>query len=313
MFNGYDKRVLITGSTGMVGGNIASFARKVGWSVFTPTRAELDLTDSSSVTHYLAKTGIESIIHCAAKVGGIAANIAAPANFIIENIRIDSSIISSARTLGIPDFIYFASSCIYPRSTSQPMRVDQLLTSTLEPTNESYALAKLVGAKSVAAVAIQDELNWRVLIPSNLYGPRDNFNESSSHLVPAVIQKIYRAILNKEKSVQIWGNGETRREFTFVEDVANFVVSNFYNVSKWPLLMNIGYGKDFSVNEYYRVIASALSFTGTFLHDLSKPVGMTQKLLDSEISKEYGWMPQTDLESGINLTLSWFKENVAHG
>lgn len=313
MFNGYDKRVLITGSAGMVGGNIAYVARKVGWSVFTPTRAELDLTDSNSVTHYLVKTGIESIIHCAAKVGGIAANIASPANFIIENIRIDSSIISSARTLGISDFIYFASSCIYPRSTSQPMRVDQLLTSTLEPTNESYALAKLVGAKSVAAVAIQDELNWRVLIPSNLYGPHDNFNESSSHLVPAVIQKIYRAILNREKSVQIWGNGEVRREFTFVEDVANFVVRNFHNVSKWPLLMNIGYGKDYSVNEYYRVIARALSFTGTFLHDLSKPVGMTQKLLDSEISKEYGWMPQTDLESGINLTLSWFKENVANG
>ena len=313
MSYGDKKRVLITGATGMVGGNIASLAQEAGWKIFMPTRKELDLRNSEFVLKYLAERRINSIIHCAAKVGGIAANIAAPADFVLENTRIDSAIINSARALEIPDLIYFASSCMYPRDTSQPMKIEQILTSALEPTNEGYALSKIVGAKSVAAVAEQDHLNWRVLIPSNLYGPRDNFNENTSHLVPAVIRKIHRAIYNEEKTVQVWGDGEARREFTFVEDVADFIINHFHDLRRWPLMMNIGFGRDFSINDYYTEIARTLSFSGTFVHDLSKPVGMRRKLLDSGVAKDYGWRPQTTLESGIRTTVKWFKENVANG
>lgn len=312
MLHGESKRVLITGSNGMVGGNIAFLARESGWRIFTPSKTELNLRQSEKVLDYLAEKRIDSIIHCAAKVGGIAANVGSPADFIIENTQIDSSIISSARALGIQDFIYLASSCLYPRITSQPMKVDQILTSELEPTNEGYALAKIIGAKSVAAVALQDRLNWRVLIPSNLYGPRDKFDEGTSHLVPAVIRKIHRAILNNVESVEIWGNGEAKREFTFVGDIAQFIVNRFHELGKWPLLMNIGNGSDFSVNHYYNAVAKTLSYSGTFVHDMTKPVGMSQKLLDSSIAKEFGWEPKVNLETGLEITVRWYKENFAN-
>jgi len=307
-----NKRVFISGSRGMVGGNIVAYARKSGWQIFAPSRDELELQDTSAVARYLKETEIEAVIHCAARVGGIAANVAAPADFIIDNIKIDSSIISSARELEIEEFIYFASSCMYPRNTTQPMKEDQILTSTLEPTNEGYALSKIVGAKAVAAIAVQDGLNWRVLIPSNLYGPGDNFDKDTSHLVPSVIQKISSAISANQSSVEIWGNGEAKREFTYVGDVAEFVIENIHNLNLWPLMMNLGYGEDFSVNTYYKEIADALSFSGTFFHNLSKPVGMEQKLLDSSIAKENGWRPKTSLDSGIEKTIKWFQENISN-
>lgn len=312
MQNPANKKVLITGSRGMVGGNVADYARQSGWNILTPSKNELDLRDSNSVANFLADRKIDAIIHCAAKVGGIAANISAPADFIVENIKIDSSIISSARALGITDLIYFASSCMYPRDTTQPMKVEQILSSALEPTNESYALSKIVGTKSVNAIAAQDRLNWRVLIPSNLYGPRDNFDAEKSHLVPAVIRKTHDAIRNNLDTIEIWGDGKARREFTYVGDVAKFVVENFHNLQEWPLTMNIGNGHDFSINDYYRTIGRAMSFSGNFVHDSSRPVGMKQKLLDSTIAKAHGWNPQTDLESGVQKTITWYMESVVN-
>ena len=306
------QRTLITGSGGMVGGTIASFARENSWDIFSPNSKELDLRDSKSTFEYLSDNKIDSVIHCAAKVGGIAANINAPADFILDNLRIDSSLASAARTLQIRNYLYFGSSCMYPKITEQPMEVHQILSSPLEPTNEGYALSKISGAKTVTSVALQDGLNWKVLIPSNLYGPRDNFDLKTSHLIPAVIRKIYNAIKFEQKTIEIWGDGQARREFTFVGDVAQFVISEFHNLHQWPEILNLGYGLDYSINDYYKLIAQHFGYQGTFKHDLSKPVGMARKLMDSSVARMYGWNPATDLEQGIKITTEWFLENIEH-
>jgi GDP-L-fucose synthase len=303
-------KVLITGGGGMVGGNIADHARKSGWQVFTPSSADLDLRDVSLTLEYLKDQGIGSIIHCAARVGGIAANIAAPADFILNNLQIDSSIISSARKLKVQKFIYFGSSCMYPRDISQPMGEEKIMSAPLEPTNEGYALAKIAGAKSVESVAKQDSLDWKVLIPSNLYGPRDNFDEFTSHLIPAVIRKIAKAKTDNTSSIEIWGDGQARREFTYVSDVADFIVKNFGSITDWPGMMNIGFGTDHSIDEYYGAIGKELGFKGSFTHNLEKPVGMKRKLMDSAVAKRYGWNPQTDLQTGIAKTVAWYLESL---
>ena len=293
----------------MVGGNIAERARAAGWQVLAPSSKELDLRNELITYEYLKDKEVGSIIHCAARVGGIAANIAAPADFILTNLKIDSSIISAARQLKIKKFVYFGSSCMYPKDLSQPMREHQIMSAPLEPTNEGYALAKIAGAKSVESVGKQDLLDWKVVIPSNLYGPRDNFNAFTSHLVPAVIGKILDAKTNGDLNIEIWGDGKARREFTYVGDIADFIVDNFAFVQDWPSIMNIGYGTDHSIDDYYSVIGKELNFEGTFTHNLEKPVGMRQKLMDSSIAKRYGWNPQTDLRAGISHTINWYLEN----
>jgi GDP-L-fucose synthase len=303
-------KVLITGGGGMVGGNIAEHARKSGWQVFIPSSADLDLRNASLALEYLKDQEIESIIHCAARVGGIAANIAAPADFILNNLQIDSSIISSARKQKVQKLIYFGSSCMYPRDISQPMGEEKIMSAPLEPTNEGYALAKIAGAKSVESVAKQDSLAWKVLIPSNLYGPRDNFDEFTSHLIPAVIGKIAKAKTENISDIEIWGDGQARREFTYVGDVADFIVKNFDSVKDWPGMMNIGFGTDHSIYDYYSAIGKELDFNGTFTHNLEKPVGMKQKLMDSAVAKRYGWNPQTDLQTGIAKTVTWYLESL---
>jgi len=302
-------RVLLTGAGGMVGGNIAERARNAGWQVFAPNSKELDLRDAEKTFEYLSDQRIDSIVHCAARVGGIAANIATPADFILNNLQIDSSIISAARKLKAKKFIYFGSSCMYPRNISQPMSEDKIMSSALEPTNEGYALAKIAGAKMVESVAKQDSLDWKVLIPSNLYGPKDNFDKLTSHLVPAVIRKVAEAKADGTSSIEIWGDGQARREFTYVSDVADFVVDNFEVLQHWPAIMNIGYGTDHSIDDYYNAIANELSYQGAFTHNLEKPVGMKLKLMDSSIAKRYGWNPQTDLQTGIAQTINWYLEN----
>ena len=309
MINHDRTTVLVTGGGGMVGGNIAERARAAGWQVLAPSSKELDLRNELITYEYLKDKEVGSIIHCAARVGGIAANIAAPADFILTNLKIDSSIISAARQLKIKKFVYFGSSCMYPKDLSQPMREHQIMSAPLEPTNEGYALAKIAGAKSVESVGKQDLLDWKVVIPSNLYGPRDNFNAFTSHLVPAVIGKILDAKTNGDLNIEIWGDGKARREFTYVGDIADFIVDNFAFVQDWPSIMNIGYGTDHSIDDYYSVIGKELNFEGTFTHNLEKPVGMRQKLMDSSIAKRYGWNPQTDLRAGISHTINWYLEN----
>jgi GDP-L-fucose synthase len=301
------ENVLITGATGMLGSSLKELAINRAWSVVTPTRSELDLTDQSSTSDYLRDYSIKTVIHCAAKVGGIQANIDFPADFILENTQIDNSIINAARIHKVSKLIYFGSSCMYPKLTVQPMAENMILSGELEPTNEGYALAKIVAAKAVKAVAAQDNLNWRVLIPSNLYGPKDNFNLNSSHLIPAAIRKVSAALRNNESSIEIWGTGNARREFTYVYDVAEFVLENLENCHSWDYWMNIGIGRDYSINEYYKIVARILGYAGEFTNNLTKPEGMFQKLMDSSIAKKHGWDPKTNLNDGLERTINWFQ------
>ena len=291
----------------MLGSAILKESEKRNWDIYAPRRSELNLTNSKETTDYIKDNKINSVIHCAAKVGGIEANIKSPADFIISNLQIDNTLLSISRMLKVENLLYFGSSCMYPREIRQPMIESDILSGKLEPTNEGYALAKIAASKAVQAVASQDGLNWRVLVPSNLYGPGDNFDPKSSHLIPAVIRKMIEAVENQVEEVEIWGDGLSRREFTYVQDLASFVVSNFENMKNWNQIMNVGIGIDYSVNEYYQLIGNLIGYKGRFKNDLSKPSGMPQKLMDSSLAKSKGWNPETDITSGLDRTIKWYK------
>ena len=302
---GSELSILITGSGGMLGGSILAEAEHSGLSVLHPLRVELDLRDKAKIENYIDDHDIETVIHCAARVGGISANIESPADFILENLLIDSNLLTIAREKKVKTLVYFGSSCMYPRDFPQPLREIDILGGPLETTNESYALAKISAARVVTSTAIQDGLSWRVLIPSNLYGPRDNFNPSSSHLVASIINKAIEAKLNKLSEIEIWGDGNARREFTFVGDVAKFVIDNLDTISSWSLMMNIGVGVDYSVREYYEKVCENLNLSVRFTFDKSKPAGMRQKLMSSALAQKIGWNPATQIDEGLQKTISW--------
>jgi GDP-L-fucose synthase len=253
------------------------------------------------------------IIHCAARVGGISANIEKPADYILENLVIDSNLLSIARAQKIQKLIYFGSSCMYPRDFRQPLVESDILAGPLEPTNESYALAKISAARVITATALQDGLAWRVLIPSNLYGPRDNFDSASSHLVASIISKALKAKELGLPELEIWGDGKARREFTYVADLADFVIRNLDKISDWDLMMNIGVDEDHSIDEYYELVCRILGLDITLTYNLSKPVGMWQKLMDSSNARKYGWSPSTNLEEGLSKTIAWKNAESQNG
>jgi GDP-L-fucose synthase len=190
------------------------------------------------------------------------------------------------------------------------MAEEDILSGNLEPTNEGYALAKIVSAKAIESVVLQDGLKWRILIPSNLYGPRDNFDLATCHLVPAIINKVWFAVQNNLDSVEIWGSGLARREFTYVQDVAEFLVENLSNIENWETIMNIGYGKDYSINEYYEIVGKLLGYSGRFVNLNDKPEGMKLKLMDSTKATQHGWKPKFDLEKGLERTIEWYQSQI---
>ena len=290
----------------MLGSHIRKLAIQNSLRIFIPDREELNLTDISEISDFLLKKKITTIIHCAAQVGGIQKNIEDPVGFLSNNLKIDLSLIWAAEHCKIHELIYFGSSCMYPRNCDQPMKINQILTGELEPTNESYALAKIVGSQLVAKMGINLGYVWRVLILSNLYGPNDNFSETSSHLIAAIIRKLSIAKSLGLEEVEIWGSGDTRREFTYVEDVANFVIDEIVNMTNWPLMMNIGHGQDYSVFEFYKMVADQFGYTGKFKFDPTKPTGMHQKLLDSTVAQNFNWKPKTNILQGIEKTIEWY-------
>jgi len=302
--------ILVTGTTGMLGSHIKSALKNRNIRALTSSRSELDLMDSKKTFEYFKKNQIGTIIHCAARVGGIAANIEFPADFIEDNLQVDTSLISNARKLKIPNLIYFGSSCMYPKNIDKPIKENSILSGPLEPTNEGYALAKITAARYIQAVSVQDKLNWRVLIPSNLYGPNDNFDSTNGHLIPAVISKIYKAKLKNEKIIEIWGDGKSRREFTYVGDVASFISENLNSIESWPILMNIGIGQDYTIDEYYKIIAQKLNYYGSFVYDLGKPSGIQRKLMDSSVARKFGWNPRVGIVEGVDITVGWFLERL---
>lgn len=303
--------VLLTGSNGMLGSSILRQFRNKDFLVLSPPSNELDLRDSIATLSYIKSNKVDTIIHCAAKVGGISANIKQPADFILTNLQIDTSLLSAARKQKVRRLIYFGSSCMYPRNSNQPMTENSILSGLLEPTNQGYAIAKISATEVIKSVQIQDSLNWRVLVLSNLYGPRDNFDPQSSHLIAAIIAKIHDAKKNSLKKVEIWGSGNSRREFTFVDDVAEFITSHIGNLEEWSPVMNLGSGIDYSINYFYELVSELMEYKGEFFHDLTKPDGMPRKLMDSSLAERHGWQPKTNLKLGLEKSIAWFESEVA--
>lgn len=306
-------KLLITGANGMLGRSLVNHAQLVGHEIYSPTRNELDLSNRDATLLYLKKHQPEAIIHTAARVGGISANIQNPLPFLTENIQIDSNLLMAARNTKVSNLIYIGSSCMYPKNLSHPMKENEILTGELEPTNEAYALAKIVGSKIAQLTHEIDSLNWRTVVLSNLYGPHDHFEADRSHVLAAIIAKTFAAKTSQAKSIEMWGDGTARREFTFVEDVANFLIQSLTNLKMLPSIMNLGTGVDFSIRDYYTFVMSELDFKGELIADLSKPTGMRQKLMDNSLARTYGWKPTTDIHAGIKKTINWYGQSLNTG
>jgi len=273
-------KILITGSRGMVGRNIAEFSKAKDYILLTPSSKELNLLDRISVDDYIKENEPDIVIHCAGVVGGIQANIANPVKFLVDNTQMGLNIIMASQEAGIKNFINMSSSCMYPREAINPLGEELILKGELEPTNEGYALAKITSTRLCEYINKEDDsFQYKTVIPCNLYGKYDKFDSKHSHMLPAVIQKVHEA---KEANVDsdIWGSGKARREFMYAEDLADFIYYALENFDKMPQNINVGLGHDYTINEYYQAIAKVVGYKGKFIHDLTKPIGMKQKLLN---------------------------------
>jgi GDP-L-fucose synthase len=301
-----NENLLITGAAGMLGSTFVKYFTDSNRVLFTPTSKELDLRDRSATHAYFCKNKITEVVHCAARVGGISANIQFPLDYILENLLIDSSVIDAAAKNSVKKFLYVGSSCMYPKDHDGLLSEEDILSGKLEPTNEGYALAKLSAAHAVVAAGSQYKVDWKVIIPSNLYGPGDSLDLAKSHLIPSIIMKLLDAKWNHSHEVEIWGDGTAKREFTFVEDVAHFVAANWELIDTWPDFMNVGIGMDRSVQEYYEMVAKEVGYKGCFKFNTDKPTGMKRKLMNSSRARQYGWNPQTSYHEGIKRTVAWY-------
>lgn len=297
-------RIWITGGGGMLGAAVRRAAQLRGRDeLLAPRSAQLDLRDRSAVRAFLASERIDMVIHAAARVGGIAANMADMSGFLTDNLEINLNLIAECATAGVSKLLNIGSSCMYPRDYRQPLVESDLLAAPLEPTNEGYALAKIVAARHCDYLAAQRGLSYRTIIPCNLYGPGDNFSPAHGHLIASIICKIDEAMRKGAESVEIWGDGSARREFLFTEDLAEWIVMQaIEKIDALPQYLNTGFGSDHSVLDYYRIAAKVMGFTGEFRYELDRPVGMRQKLIDSCRASDFGWVPATSLENGLAQT-----------
>jgi GDP-L-fucose synthase len=302
-----DSKIYIAGHRGLAGSAIHRRLIECGYSnLILRTRAELDLTDQPSVRAFFAKEKPEYVFLAAAKVGGIQANATRPAEFIYENLAIEINVIDSAWRAGVAKLAFLGSSCIYPRLAPQPMKEDALLTGLLEPTNEWYAIAKIAGIKMVQGYRKQYGFNGISLMPTNLYGPGDNFDPESSHVLAALIRKFHEARANSAPEVVVWGTGGPRREFLHVNDLAEAAVllMDEYNSAE---IINVGAGEDIAIRELAELIAEVTDYRGRLRFDPSKPDGPPRKLLDVSRLQALGWRPKISLRDGIASTYGWYQ------
>ena len=300
---------MVTGGSGLLGSSLLRILSKKSIPILSPNSDELDLTDHRATINYLIENQTDLVIHCAARVGGISANIKNPYPFLRDNLKIDLNVIEACKDLKIENFLYMGSSCMYPSNINRPMTEEDLMTGPLEETNKSYALAKLCGAQLVENVAKSSGLAWRTLILSNLYGPKDHFDSERSHLVAAIINKVYEAKINKKEYLEMWGTGEARREFTYVDDVADFISNNLERISKFPYLMNLGAGVDYSVSDYYSFVLAAFNYECLINPRPDLPSGMMRKLMNVEKAKNLGWNPKVGIQNGLERTKSFYLES----
>jgi GDP-L-fucose synthase len=303
------RRVFVAGHRGMVGSALMRRLAQEDCEILTAGRETLDLRNQAAVDRWFAETGPEAVFLPAARVGGIHENAAYPAEFIYDNLAISTNVIEAARRSGVAKLMFFGSSCIYPRLAPQPMPESCLLTSALEPTNEWYAIAKIAGLKLCQAYRQQYGCDFVSVMPTNLYGPNDNFDLLSSHVLAALIAKTDAAVRQRRDAVEIWGSGQPRREFLHVDDLADAAVFLFKNWSdaEW---INIGTSEDLAIAELAQLIADAIGFRGDFVYDPSKPDGAPRKLLDVSKLAASGWQPRIELATGIRQTHEWYRQHV---
>ncbi len=304
-------KVFVAGHTGLVGSSLIRTIPQ-GYELVTATRLELDLTDFNQVQNFLSGQNIDAIILAAAKVGGIGANSTQQKEFILENLTIQNSVIPAAAEVGISKLLFLGSSCIYPKLAPQPISEAALLTGPLEPTNEGYALAKILGIRLCQAIFDQDGFDYFSVMPTNLYGPGDNFDRFSSHVPAALMRKFHEAKVSGEPEVTVWGTGNPRREFMHVDDLAR-ACWHLLSMKLGGELINVGTGSDISIREFAETIARVVGFQGEIVYDHSKPDGMFQKLLDVTKVHSLGWQHEIDLESGLQGTYNWFTGALASG
>ncbi|MEL7256796.1 MAG: GDP-L-fucose synthase [Pseudomonadota bacterium] len=307
-------KVLLTGGRGMVGRAIQEDPNAAAHQIVAPNSTDLDLTDRDAVMAVLAAEKPDLVIHSAGRVGGIQANMAAPSAFLTENVDMGFNVVLAARAADVPQVLNLGSSCMYPHDAPNPLQEESLGKGELEPTNEGYGLAKVAVARLCAFVSREcSDLAYKTLIPCNLYGAHDKFDPKVSHLVPAIIRKLHDAKQSGSETVEIWGDGTARREFMYSRDLADGVWAAVNGFDALPEMMNIGLGYDYSINDYYAEAAKVIGWEGTFTHDLSKPTGMKQKLLDVSAQTRFGWAPKTSLQDGIAQTYAHFQNLLERG
>jgi len=299
------KRVFVAGHRGMVGSALVRRLASEQCEVLTVARAELDLRDATAVRAWMKQARPDAVFMAAARVGGILANDTRPAEFLHENLMIEGSVIDAAYQAGVGKMVFLGSSCIYPRLAPQPIAEGALLTGPLEPTNEWYAIAKIAGIKLAEAYRRQYGCDYVSAMPTNLYGPGDNYDLTSSHVIPALIRKAHNAKLAGAASFEIWGTGTPRREFMHVDDCAGALVHVIKHYSANEHI-NIGSGSDVTILETAQAVCEAVGFTGTITHDLTKPDGTPRKLMDGSRLRALGWAPQIGLREGLARTYATF-------
>lgn len=311
-------KIFLAGHRGMVGGAILRRLQIRGDQIITRTHAELDLTDQKAVRAFMQLVRPDAVILAAAKVGGILANSTFPAQFIYENLMIEVNVVHEAHVAGVQRLLFLGSSCIYPRNAAQPMAEDALLTGILEPTNEPYAIAKIAGIKLCESYNREYGRDYRSVMPTNLYGPGDNFHPNNSHVLPALIGRFHRAVAAGATEVVIWGTGSPRREFLHVDDMAEaslFVLDlapDVYSANTKPMLshVNVGTGEDVTIADLAGRIAEVTGYQGRIVFDTTKPDGAERKLMDVSRLTEMGWQARTSLGAGIQSTYDWYLDHL---
>lgn len=304
------KRVFVAGHRGMVGSALVRRLVSEGCEVITASRNELDLTRQADVEGWFGQTKPDAVFLAAAKVGGILANATHPANFLYDNLAIQTNVINSAFKHNVEKLVFLGSSCIYPKYAPQPIVEDALLTGALEPTNEWYAIAKIAGIKLCQAYRLQYGADFISAMPTNLYGPGDNFDLSSSHVLPALLRKAHEAREVGAPSMTIWGTGTPRREFLHVDDCADACIWLMKTYSEMEHV-NVGFGEDISIIELTQLVAAIVGYDGAINCDTAKPDGTPRKLMSSEKIHNLGWRPSITLRDGLAATYKWFLENKA--
>jgi GDP-L-fucose synthase len=308
-FNLAGRRVWVAGHRGMAGSAIARRLEREDCEIVTATRSELDLLCQADVNAWMADKKLDAVFLAAATVGGIMANSTRPAEFLCENLVIETNVIHASWRAGVKKLLFLGSSCIYPRMARQPMREEELMTGALEPTNEWYAIAKIAGIKLCQAYRRQYGCDFVSVMPTNLYGPGDRYDAEGGHVVAALIMKIHSAKMANRPTVELWGTGTPKREFLFSGDLADACVFVMKNYSD-EMFLNVGTGQDMSILELAQVIARIIGWHGTFTFNLSKPDGMPRKVMDVSRLRSMGWSATTDFEAGMKQAYEWYVANM---